>query len=1260
MSKNHIKIFDDTVLKQSINQGTEAQRMATNLGRFTSGELAYTRDTGRLFIGTKSSKSLNEIEMPEILGGILAGNKYLGFIDSKPLAWWKGGEYSSLPLNYDSETIYGSNEDGPSKETYTKESSMLREDSKYRNKLGKDGKRYEGKWERDAVYNKTYDAYNGDYLYDIYQNALILFDTNISENRNSVQGTVERPGSDARYEQYFDNNGNELPIDEQYKRTKISNINTEYHRDHPVYGDGYVIFRNIEVDGKSIKFKDKMFNSDGTSSPDAKIDGYQNQSHNIIEVGSISASSMIDAMSPKQFHIKNEFVHLKDIVEDVKGFANSDNSFKLPQNVTFASNSTNVPVTLNFDKTGSTPITELVENDLTLKLVKTSTETQTYRVDIAKSASKDLFIKLGDGLYNAGPGSSDYIKLNQETAGVLSENIPTISLSKTKNFYDNDNDLTDPFYTQYKSDSGNLYFGTLTVSQSGAIQNVERYEEDYKKETVLERSKFDDEDNIKNNLLKNPIPIMWNSNSKKVVAEDVEEGENTEEENGVEVSSIDAKLEYIIKPNFYCITKEVKKNGQTLTGTDYDNSVVVLGNNYHESLEKDGTYFIIPGYNVAYDIDINDRVKGDKLLKCNFEAFSENLNTNDAIHSGVKKIEKKFNENGEEVGDDAEEFITEECRVVYNKSILSEDDSRFDENYFRYTADRFINGEETISVETTKISDLSQDKINEYFCYRNFNSMPSLIDFTIEIETDENGNQTIDEIYEDTSRNTSILPVTENIKAVRLNGFSGESAQYAADENETNGFRTILSNTHITRCIEKLETVISDAKALTTDIEKFDESRYAYYDCFTESEEGVIENADCTYLVWTKVVNDTSSSSSLTYKASLYHNADAILNEGNLSTTINFITEDDVTGKDNHHFVNITEEMPFYKSFTIYKKIFVNEEDSSHSVYFTTSDDDSLTNEIKRYLAVVQIKNNDGTISTYTPSQFWNICVENTDLNEEISSETSEVAHLDFNDIYNGFGLGDKENGVRSINLINATEKWIEVDKITESIEGITTSKLVKYYDIDGNRVYEKIAKNVEDETLIEIPATQVLSTKYDVDSFVMAPVYWSDKGYHTPLVYQNAVIEGVEGEVELDERISEESPAYVVIPDHANEVILEVRHKTESNSPIAIFTAKNKNLLKDTNGGDFDFGFNVGNTYVQNGDSYQIGLPSIIEDDNSMTPNENEKCVLYSDSNTVTTIKLPLYRSDYENGKMFAIRVAGLKQSSTEKMMIRLIGYSL
>ena len=230
MSKNHIKIFDDTVLKLSINQGTEDQRMATNIGRFTSGELAFTRDTGRIFVGNYSDKEYDSsIMLPETRGGILAGNKYLGYIDSKPLSWWKQGNVESRPLNYDTTTSWISEENKtPSKEAFTLESSMLGKDSKYRNKKAKDGNKYDGKWERDAVYNEKYDAYNGDYVYDMYQNAIILFDKNISND------SLPATGTNGRHEQFYDENGNILPIDEQYRRTRLQ----KYENDLPsIYGD---------------------------------------------------------------------------------------------------------------------------------------------------------------------------------------------------------------------------------------------------------------------------------------------------------------------------------------------------------------------------------------------------------------------------------------------------------------------------------------------------------------------------------------------------------------------------------------------------------------------------------------------------------------------------------------------------------------------------------------------------------------------------------------------------------------------------------------------------------------------------------------------------------------------------------------------------------------------------------------------------------------------------------------------------------------
>ena len=84
MASTSLKIYNDTVLKQSTLQGYQVQRTNDNLGRFTMGELAFTRDTGRLFIGNYTNNTTT-LDSTYVSGGILTGNKYLGFVDSKPL-----------------------------------------------------------------------------------------------------------------------------------------------------------------------------------------------------------------------------------------------------------------------------------------------------------------------------------------------------------------------------------------------------------------------------------------------------------------------------------------------------------------------------------------------------------------------------------------------------------------------------------------------------------------------------------------------------------------------------------------------------------------------------------------------------------------------------------------------------------------------------------------------------------------------------------------------------------------------------------------------------------------------------------------------------------------------------------------------------------------------------------------------------------------------------------------------------------------------
>lgn len=102
MAQNKIEIFDDSVLKLTVNQGTEEERSETTLGNFNMGELAFARDTGRLFVGDCSDDETVPTTLPDgtlnyTKGGILTGNRYLGLIDSKPLVV---NENNGNPLEY--------------------------------------------------------------------------------------------------------------------------------------------------------------------------------------------------------------------------------------------------------------------------------------------------------------------------------------------------------------------------------------------------------------------------------------------------------------------------------------------------------------------------------------------------------------------------------------------------------------------------------------------------------------------------------------------------------------------------------------------------------------------------------------------------------------------------------------------------------------------------------------------------------------------------------------------------------------------------------------------------------------------------------------------------------------------------------------------------------------------------------------------------------------------------------------------------------
>ena len=261
MASKFIKIYNDTVLKQTILQGYETQRTNPNLGKISMGELAFTRDTGRVFVGNFSS-DVEDKELPldtrAITGGILTGNKYIGLIDSKPLGHWSTtGSNGTFPLNYSSdntdnscnETEKGLFLSGSRFRPYKTDSNgnvIKDENGKPVYKRGGDG------WDKSADYIQEYGVYSGDFAFDIFNNALIIFDKNIKPGED-----INRTWDTNKNKEIFLNSKNEDITATTIRRTKIEDHPNSKTSEYPIYGKGYVMMRILEPDGITINYMDR-------------------------------------------------------------------------------------------------------------------------------------------------------------------------------------------------------------------------------------------------------------------------------------------------------------------------------------------------------------------------------------------------------------------------------------------------------------------------------------------------------------------------------------------------------------------------------------------------------------------------------------------------------------------------------------------------------------------------------------------------------------------------------------------------------------------------------------------------------------------------------------------------------------------------------------------------------------------------------------------------------------------------------------------
>ena len=210
---------NDTVIRLTIKQGTEKERFGYKINNindaitknnqrifstkdlenykyFPSGELIYTRDTCRVFVGnnTNAFKSIDgdinvETQQEITEGGTLVGNKYLGLTPDNP---------------------------------HTSQSK--------RSKL--------------SIYNEKYDAYDGDYEYNDTHDALILYSNGFTNEKfdpyTMVSGVLK------------DSKGNKITHDTTNVKTIVNKLiagDTEAD-----ICDGFVPFLNIVPDGTTIDF----------------------------------------------------------------------------------------------------------------------------------------------------------------------------------------------------------------------------------------------------------------------------------------------------------------------------------------------------------------------------------------------------------------------------------------------------------------------------------------------------------------------------------------------------------------------------------------------------------------------------------------------------------------------------------------------------------------------------------------------------------------------------------------------------------------------------------------------------------------------------------------------------------------------------------------------------------------------------------------------------------------------------------------------
>lgn len=523
MASNSIKIFDDTVIKLTIKQGLEEQRSNEVLGTFNNGELAYTRDTGRLFVGDNSDGEPGHIGLQETVGGSLVGNKYLGLIDSKPLVI---NANNGEPLSFEVPTSStGTQELGEFVEP-----GLLTEQSKFRLHSADGASTAWHNWDRTAVYNPKYNAYNGDFMYDVYQNALILFDTRISgdpEAASQPQIKKDAEGNPVEPETFIVD-GEEISSEDEralsltrrsilqnYSKTNKDTTNSEL-----VYGDGYVVLRMVEPDNQTIRFKPRGFQRNGNPNEE------NNYTHNLLEVYHVPTSAMSGNFTD-DFVITSGAdpkISLNKKISQVESITGKNGEIKIPKNLSFSTSNGGRDATTFMRWVMNEPQGITVPTSQAYKLVlkpETDKKTDNGKEYLCFNASLEAdkpwryTINLEGGL-ESDQSNPNTLVIDEQAVSDDISSCPTLKIAridKETTIFDGDND---PYLSEQGTDL--YYSGNLAVDYSGTVMNIDEFSDSYYLNVQKKVDKWT-EQNTSVNYLKTPVTILQSSTSANLYKE---------------------------------------------------------------------------------------------------------------------------------------------------------------------------------------------------------------------------------------------------------------------------------------------------------------------------------------------------------------------------------------------------------------------------------------------------------------------------------------------------------------------------------------------------------------------------------------------------------------------------------------------------------------------------------------------------------------------------------------------------------------------